>query len=122
VDKSSNPNGSISEVATEFDGGAVRSGKLPPLEDIPYESLVEIAKRFAEGEPKYGRFNWKKGGPEFYRQAYSHAIRHLMLAANNNEEEESVIANLAAAAWGCVILLWWEKTGSKKWTDSNSHS
>lgn len=102
-----------------FDGGAVRSEKLPPLEDIPYALLEEIAKRYAIGEEKYGRDNWKRGGPEFFRQAYSHAIRHLMLAANRNETEESILSNLGAAAWGIGIILWWEKEGKSAYTKTS---
>lgn len=103
-----------------FDGSAKRSEKLPPFEDIPYEALYEIAKRFGMGELKYDRFNWKTGGPDFFRQAYSHAIRHLYLAANNNETDEPTVDNIAAAAWGCVILLWWEKTGKYEWAKKSN--
>lgn len=99
----------------EFENSAKRSEKLPPLEDIPLEALMEIAKRFEIGETKYGRFNWKTGGPEFFRQAIPHAIRHLYMYANNDEREESNVSNLAATAWGCLILLWWEKTGKAEW-------
>lgn len=99
-----------------FDGGAKRSGQLPPLEDIPYEFLLEMAERFRIGEGKYGRFNWKNGGPEFFRQAISHAIRHLYLYANGiKTPEEDDVQNLAAAGWGIAILMWWEKTGKKQW-------
>lgn len=105
-----------------FDGTARRSEKLPALDDIPYEALEEIAIRYSIGEDKYGRDNWKTGGPEFFRQAYSHALRHLTLAANRNETEEDTISNIAAAAWGCVILLWWEKTGKQKWLERDSNT
>ena len=122
MDNDSKVNGNTSEAAVEFDGKAKRSEKLPPLEDIPYELLEEIAKRFEMGEEKYGRDNWKRGGPEFFRQAYSHVIRHVMLAANRNESEESIIANLGAAAWGIGIILKWEKTLKQQWEDSHPSS
>lgn len=106
----------------EFDGGAKRSELLPPFEDIPYEALEAIALRFGMGEPKYGRFNWKNGGPEFFRQAKSHAIRHLYLYANDNESTESNLENLTAAAWGTVICLWWEKVGKQLWDKAHKSS
>lgn len=101
----------------EFDGGAKRSEKLPPLGDIPLAGLMEVAKRFAIGEEHYGRFNWKTGGPEFFRQAGDHAIRHLYAYTNNESymNEDTPVGNLAAAAWGCLVLIWWELIGKLKW-------
>lgn len=102
-------------MAQTYKGGAKRSSALPPFDDIPYEMLEEIANRYGIGEVRYGRDNWKRGGPDFFRDALNHAIRHLALAGNRNESDESNLSNLGAAAWNIGIVLWWEKTGRKQW-------
>jgi len=75
------------------------------LSDIPFEALYEIGKVFLEGEPKYGRDNWKMGGEEYLEERCVHAIRHLMKWANGDRSEP----HLAKVAWFCCIRIWHDR-------------
>lgn len=87
------------------------------LDQIPLEGMVELGKVFSEGEPKYGRDNWKKepDNLEYSRERLRHAIKHLMLYANGDRSEP----HLAKVAWFCFTQIWREKHGSKKVTQGS---
>ena len=74
-----------------------------PFDQIPYHSLEEIAKIFAEGQIKYGRDNWKKGtnDPDYQLERLNHAIRHLLLYSSGDRTEQ----HLAKVAWFCVTQM-----------------
>ena len=75
-----------------------------------------LGERFLKGS-KFGRDNWKQGGPEFFRETLNHAIYHLMDYANGNTSKESLKQNIGAALWNCMALCWWERTGKKQWSE-----
>jgi hypothetical protein len=77
---------------------------FPAIEQIPYVALEQIGAIFSEGEPIYGRDNWKKGvhNKKYQRKRLRHAIRHLMLYAGGDRSEN----HLAKVAWFCVTQLY----------------
>ena len=77
--------------------------KIPAIDSIPIHSALAIGRIFDEGEPKYGRDNWKHGvgDPVYQRERLKHAMVHLQLWANGNRDE----AHLAKVAWFCVTQL-----------------
>lgn len=84
---------------------APKTDKLSPgIEQIPFCALERIGAIFAEGEPKYGRDNWKKdpGNVEYNRERLRHALRHLHLYAEGDTSED----HLAKVAWFCVTTIW----------------
>ncbi len=70
--------------------------------DIPWEALHAIGRVFLEGEPKYGRDNWKVGGRDYLDERCTHAIAHLQKWANGDRSEP----HLAKVAWFCCIQIW----------------
>lgn len=70
--------------------------------DIPWQALHQIGEAFLEGEPVYGRENWKTGGKEYLDDRTSHAIEHLQKWANGDRSEN----HLAKVAWFCCIAIW----------------
>ena len=101
------------------ENGSARSGTRPPYDLIPREALDAIAERFAVGMERYGRDNWRKGGPEFFRDAVNHAIYHLLDFASGDSSEETPEQNLGAGLWNLVVVCWWERKGKKQWEESH---
>lgn len=80
----------------------------PPMDLLPHESLVEVAKVLAFGEKKYSAGNWAKGIE--YRRLISAAQRHLGdFNAGIDKDEESGLSHLAHAACCLLFLLYMEK-------------
>lgn len=79
----------------------------PGIDQIPFEGIEAIGAIFAEGEPKYGRDNWKKGAGdiEYERERTRHAMRHLWLWANGDRSED----HIAKVGWFCVTQIWRER-------------
>ena len=79
--------------------------KKPSLSAIPFPAVYAVGRAMADGERKYGRFNWRdnKVNSDVYVDA---AMRHL-LAWNDGEEvaEDSGAHHLAHAAACLMILL-----------------
>lgn len=98
------------EQTAVFENGAKRSGVRPRYDLIPLEAMLAIAERFTFGL-KYGKDNWKRGGPAFFEDAKNHAIHHMMSYAAGDESEETSEQNLGAALWNLAALCWWERTG-----------
>jgi hypothetical protein len=76
----------------------------PGIDQIPFEALEEIGAIFAEGEPKYGRDNWKQqpDNEEWDRERARHAIRHMFLHVHGDTSEN----HLAKVAWWAVTTIW----------------
>lgn len=112
-EKVMNTNGATSaqeETKALFENGAARSQVRPRYDLIPLEAMLAIAERFTYGL-KYGKDNWKRGGPAFFEDAKNHAIHHMMAYAAGDDSEETSEQNLGAALWNLAALCWWERTG-----------
>lgn len=89
-------------------GGTKHDGGKEPLDLIPYDSLVEIAKVLNFGAGKYQPFNWAKGIE--YRRLLSATMRHVYQFNNGEDADiESGHSHLAHAACCLLFLLWMEK-------------
>lgn len=83
---------------------ARRNRKRPDLRQIPVEGLIRIADVFTEGEPTYGRDNWKTGGKDYRYDAANHALWHLYQHVIGNRNED----HLAKVGWWVVTEAWHE--------------
>jgi hypothetical protein len=98
--------------------GAKRSKRQPKYNHIPKVILDAMAHRFEVGAEKYGRDNWKNGGPDFYDDCENHLVGHLWnFLERTTDEEENPITNLEAVMWNAGALLWWMTEGKLKWED-----
>lgn len=96
-----------------FEGNAQRSAKNLPYHLIPMEAIQAIAGRFQIGAAKYGEDNWKKGGPEFFKDAKNHLYEHMLRYVAGDVSED----NLGAVLWNASALLWWDRTGAARWQE-----
>jgi len=95
---------SCSTTAVEFTGGARRSDRKPPYFLVPRELLEAVAWTRLEGDRKYEPGNWQRGDPEFFVDALSHAIEHLVNAPW--DETEDFRTHLGHAACNIAFILW----------------
>ncbi len=77
-----------------------QSESTVPLHYVRPTLLRRIALRFAKGEPKYGRGNWKRAfgdklDVQFLRERYDHAMDHMMALRDGNDTDD----NVAAVGW-----------------------
>lgn len=85
-------------------------GKVP-LELLPVEALIEIAKVMAFGAEKYGRHNWRKGMA--WSRLVGAILRHLFAwILGEDKDPESNLNHLAHAGCGILFLLTYEINGS----------
>lgn len=90
------------ELGKKFDS------EKPPMDLIPYDALVEIAKVLAYGEKKYATANWTKGIE--MRRLLSAAMRHIGQFNNGEDlDEESQTLHLANAATNLMFAIWMYK-------------
>lgn len=82
----------------KFDSGAKRSSDADHLSyvSIPPVGLMLVARVAAEGEARYGRWNYMLGMPA--SDLLNHAMRHQNLWLSGDRSE----AHLAKAAWGLL--------------------
>ncbi len=85
-----------------FRGGARRSDRKPRFDLIPWEFLEAVAVVLAEGATRYGSHNWKRGGRDFFVDAWNHAFVHLEKFKEGDQSED----HLAHLACNVVFLLW----------------
>lgn len=102
-------------MSESFENDAKRSEKRLLFSLIPFVVLKAIAERFTLGAEKFGRDNWKRGGPEFFAQTREHLIHHLWSYLEGDESEEPAVDHLKAVIWNAGALLWWELVGKEKW-------
>ena len=77
----------------------------PPMDLIPYDALVEIAKVLAAGEKKYGTANWQNGIE--MRRLISAALRHIgQFNSGEDLDEETETIHLANAATNLMFAIW----------------
>ena len=90
------------EKGAKFDEGK------EPLDLLPYDALVEVAKVLAFGEQKYETANWTKGIEQ--RRLISAALRHLYKFNNGEDHDtESGINHLAHSACNLLFAIWMYK-------------
>lgn len=95
----------------KFKSGAVRSELAPAFDQLVPEALFGVARRFAQGEEKYSRDNWKKaiGDKAFIRQVYAHMMAHLVNEwASNLDDTGEDLGNLNAIGWAHHVLTWFK--------------
>ncbi|MEM4407896.1 MAG: DUF5664 domain-containing protein [Candidatus Caldarchaeum sp.] len=61
--------------------------------------LRRLAETYAEGERKYGAYNWERGMPIL--DILDHAIRHIYLYLDGDRSED----HLAHAAWNLLAAM-----------------
>lgn len=89
-------------------GQAVRDGKRADYSQLPIEGLQRIAGVFSEGEQKYGRDNWKKGGEDYEYDAANHAFEHLKryVDCKYNGGVPTGEDDLAKVGWWVLTQCW----------------
>jgi hypothetical protein len=95
--------------AVEFSGGAQRCTRKPPFFLVPIELLEAVAWTRLEGDRKYAPGNWMLGDKEFFVDALSHAIQHLIDAPWDGAEDFDT--HLAHAATNIAFILWAKRRG-----------
>lgn len=85
------------------------TGKVP-LELLPPEALIEIAKVLAFGAEKYGRHNWRKGMA--WSRLAGAILRHLFAWMQGEDKDpESGLSHLAHAGCDILFLMSYEING-----------
>lgn len=94
-------------VSTKSDAIKYDSNK-PPLELLPADPLIEIAKALDFGRQKYDAWNWTKGFK--WSRLIGAAMRHLFAFAKGEDKDpESNLSHLAHLGCCVLFLLWHEK-------------
>jgi hypothetical protein len=89
-------------------GGVKFDNGKPPMDLIPYDSLVEIAKVLGYGEKKYATANWAHGIKQ--RRLLSAAMRHIgQFNSGEDVDSETGISHLAHAACNLIFAIWMQK-------------
>ena len=87
---------------TTFENGGKRVVVAEAFEQICPSAELEVAKIYAEGELRYGAYNWAKGSPQ--HNIIRHMKRHLNLWLSGDRSE----AHLAKVLWGVMSLIHYE--------------
>lgn len=93
-------------INTTFPTGAVRS---TDANHVAYHlispiGIRRVAETYAEGEKKYGSFQWEKGMP--IGDILNHGLNHVFLYLNGDRSED----HLAHAAWNLMAAMHMEET------------
>lgn len=89
-------------------GGKKFDQEKPPLDLIPYDSLVEIGNVLKFGAEKYDRANWANGIN--YSRLIAAALRHINQFNNGEDcDNETELSHIAHAATNLIFLLWMQK-------------
>jgi hypothetical protein len=76
----------------------------PPVEQLPFIALEQVARVLEFGAAKYGVNNWKQGMP--WSKLLGSALRHLFTwAVGDTYDTESGLNHLAHAATDILFLL-----------------
>jgi hypothetical protein len=80
------------------------------LTQIPCSALLRLGAVFREGEPKYGRGNWRRGvhDKDYQIERANHALKHLLWyvhALETGERLGEAEDHLAKVAWFCVTQM-----------------
>lgn len=100
------------EIGLKFDDNK------PPLDLIPYDALVEVAKVLAAGEKKYGLANWSNGIE--IRRLLAAAMRHIGQFNNGEDyDEETQTLHISNAICNLMFAIWMYKNRpdlDNRWT------
>lgn len=89
----------------------------PPMEYIPSEAILEVARVFGFGAQKYAPDNWREGFK--HRRLASAAMRHIVQYLDGQDlDDESGLEHLAHACCGLLMLL---EHRFKGYGDDNRH-
>jgi len=93
---------------TKKEGGKKYDSDKPPMDLLPYDSLVEVAKVLGFGKSKYGAYNWRGGIS--YSRLIAAAQRHLgQFNEGQDLDDESNTLHVANAACNLMFLIWMHK-------------
>ena len=98
---------SYTDFGEHFAGGSRRSDRKPRFDLIPFEFLEGVSAALTEGAVKYGQQNWKRGGKDFFRDAWNHAFVHHQMFKEGDRSED----HLAHLACNVAFLIWAIKNG-----------
>jgi len=85
----------------------------PPMELLPQESLLEVARVLGFGAKKYNRGNWRKGMN--HTRLAAAALRHItQYLGGQDKDPESKLEHIAHAICGLMMLLESRKKGYGK--------
>lgn len=94
------------------------------LTQIPYSSLVRVAKVFREGELKYGKGNWRHGknDRDYQLERANHALKHLLIYIHDLQHNEYLGTtfntkkedDLAKVIWFCCTQIELERVQDGK--------
>jgi hypothetical protein len=89
-------------------GGTKHDNGKAPMDLLPHESLIEVAKVLGFGEKKYSAGNWAKGIS--YRRLISAAQRHIgEFNSGVDKDAESGLSHIAHASCCLLFLLYMEQ-------------
>lgn len=95
----------LAETGRQEVRGVKFDSQKAPLDLLPYEALVEIAKVMGFGEGKYGTANWANGIE--LRRLLSASLRHIGQFNNGEDvDSESGLSHLAHAGCNILFALW----------------
>lgn len=89
------------EESTKFETGAVRSADVQHLSftSLPLIGLIGVARTAAEGEVKYGRYNYMLGMP--LHDALEHTLNHWIMYILGDRSQP----HLEHGAWGALYCV-----------------
>jgi hypothetical protein len=88
-------------------GGARRTDRKPRFDLIPLEFLEAVAMALSTGAIQYGPYNWKRGGKDFFLDAWNHAFVHLQKFKEGDTSED----HLGHLASNVAFLVWAIRNG-----------
>lgn len=102
----------------EFETGGIKDNRgKAPINLLPSEPLVEVAKVLAFGAVKYKPHNWMLGLP--WPDTYDSLQRHLLAwNAGEDDDPETGLSHLAHAGCQLLFLLWYVLIGKGKESDN----
>ena len=84
------------------------SSKVPRLDYVSLTALRRLAKRYAQGLPKYGKYNYKQGltDKEYILERCAHVIDHAYryIEVLEGQRADDGDDNAAAIMWGGAFL------------------
>jgi hypothetical protein len=90
--------------AKHFDEGK------PPLDQLPFKALSQVAHVMAFGAKKYGRYNWRAG--QAWTKYAASTLRHTFAwIYGEDTDPESGFSHLAHAVCNLIFLMEWQRTG-----------
>ena len=94
------------EVRTAGASGALTSGRLPAVWQVPVSLVESAARRMQKGMDKgYPIHNWRSGlrDAAFLRDRANHAAVHLMRLLNGDNSVDDAQGNIDALSWFCAM-------------------